>query len=373
MEKKKTIGIITFHASHNYGSMLQAYALQYIINSMGFHSEIINFRTQRQKYFYTPKFLKGGFKSRVKELIIQIPYLYDILRKQTLFEDFLKNNLRVTDKEYTTLEELFSAHFDYDIYLSGSDQIWNFSIFDFDEAYMLPFVHSGKKIAYAASAGHSSEDFARQEATGYVDLISKYDHISVREAKAAHTLSSLIGKNVDVTIDPTLLLPVKEWDAFAGNQPIIDYNYMLEYSPSRSEIINNVCDSLANRLKIKAIKTIPYEYLSDKKVWPHITPHLATGPKEFLNLVKFSKFVICRSFHGVVFSILFNKPFICIDSIEDIRINQILDICNMRNRNLPDINVITIENFSIPPTNALEKLEPFIQESLSWLRTSLNS
>lgn len=101
----KKVGIITFHASHNYGSMLQAYALQQVVLSMGYDCEIINFRSIAQKEMYKPIFLKGTFYGKCVRFIIQATYALDILKKYRLFEYFLKEELILSPKEYTTLHD----------------------------------------------------------------------------------------------------------------------------------------------------------------------------------------------------------------------------------------------------------------------------
>ena len=141
----KKVGIITFHASHNYGSMLQAYALQQVVLSMGYDCEIINFRSIAQKEMYKPIFLKGTFYGKCVRFIIQATYALDILKKYRLFEYFLKEELILSPKEYTTLHDLENENFSYDYYISGSDQIWNVHAYDFNYAYFLPFVKSGKR------------------------------------------------------------------------------------------------------------------------------------------------------------------------------------------------------------------------------------
>ena len=107
----KKVGIITFHAAHNYGSMLQAYALQKVILALGYDCQIINFRPITQKEMYKPIFMVGTLYGRCVRFIIQCTYALDILRKKWLFENFLKKELILSSKEYTTLEDLKNADF----------------------------------------------------------------------------------------------------------------------------------------------------------------------------------------------------------------------------------------------------------------------
>ena len=105
----KKVGIITFHAAYNYGSMLQAYALQQVILSMGYDCEIINFRSPAQKRQYKPIFVVGSFYGRCVRFIIQAAYVWGILKKQRLFEQFLNSELKLSYNEYGTLEDLENA------------------------------------------------------------------------------------------------------------------------------------------------------------------------------------------------------------------------------------------------------------------------
>ena len=167
---KKTVGIITFHASHNYGSMLQAYALQQVILSLGFECEIINFRTLKQKTFYKPIWERGNIFGKFKRLLLYAPFHNKLLKKHQLFEEFLQTEFRLLKKEYATLQDLEQANLRYDYYISGSDQIWNTHCFDFDWAYFLPFVENGERIAYAPSMGPAAGDSVKSEYYDFYNL-----------------------------------------------------------------------------------------------------------------------------------------------------------------------------------------------------------
>lgn len=162
----KTVGIITFHAAHNYGSNLQAYALQRTIENMGEVCEIINFRTERQRDQYRPLTKRKGLKYLFKNGYFLLNYRTR-KEKYNCFEKFIKDYLKKGEKEYSSLEELKSSPPQYDCYVSGSDQIWNTVPVDADDAYFLPFVKSGKKIAYAPSFGQ----------LGSVSNRERYNHI----------------------------------------------------------------------------------------------------------------------------------------------------------------------------------------------------
>lgn len=151
------VGIITFHAAHNYGSMLQAYALQQVVTSLGHDCCIINLRTPRQKRYYSPFYLKGGLRSKIKALAYPAVAVND-WRKHRLFEKFLRSYLILTPAEYSSSEQLRHASLDFDIVISGSDQIWNTCCFDHEPAYFLDFCNDAKRVAYAPSMGPDPEN-----------------------------------------------------------------------------------------------------------------------------------------------------------------------------------------------------------------------
>lgn len=149
----KKVGTITFHAAHNYGSVLQAYALKKVINDLGFENEIINFRTDRQKDQYTPLTKRKGLKYMVKNSYFLLHYA-SRKRKYLKFEDFINRYLISSNqKVYSSMQELIENPPEYDCYISGSDQIWNTVPNDADMSYFLPFVKHTIKIAYAPSFG----------------------------------------------------------------------------------------------------------------------------------------------------------------------------------------------------------------------------
>ena len=208
----KKVGIITFHAAYNYGSMLQAYALQQVILSMGYDCEIINFRSPAQKRQYKPIFVVGSFYGRCVRFIIQAAYVWGILKKQRLFEQFLNSELKLSYNEYGTLEDLENAGFNYDYYISGSDQIWNVYCNDFNYAYFLPFVKSGKRIAYAPSMGAQLSIKTYKDRKKVIDLLNQYDAISVREAVGSRYIGEITKMPTASVLDPTLLLNPQEYD-----------------------------------------------------------------------------------------------------------------------------------------------------------------
>lgn len=215
------IGIITFHAAFNYGSMLQAYALQTFLERQGHHVEIVNYRPKTQKRGY-PKPISFSSLHNVKQTVqsllfapTTIPTLY---KKWHLFDDFLNKYLHLT-REYSSLAELNSANFDYDVLVTGSDQIWNTQTFDFSEAYFGTFVNAKtKKIAYAPSMGPKPE---AQDKEYVKRLLKGYSAISVREERTKDFLTdNHLFDDVSLVLDPTMLLDKSDFSGLCSKQPL---------------------------------------------------------------------------------------------------------------------------------------------------------
>lgn len=296
---KKKVGIITFHASHNYGSMLQAYALQQTVLGMGCECEIINFRTERQQEFYRPIFSKGSFVDRLKRSLFYAPYLSSWKKKHQLFEKFIKERYHLSQKEYTTLEELEQADLDYDIYVSGSDQIWNPTQLYCLEPYFLTFAPKGKKkVSYASSIAVT--ELNADEKQDFQRWLSDYDIISVRERHAQQLLASFISQPVTLVADPTFLLDAGIWKAFAVN-PKRQSPYILLFT------LDYDIDLLRFAVRISREAGLCLIYLN--QLLPKLDNEDCVavrdaGPKEFLGYIACADMVITNSYHATVFSII---------------------------------------------------------------------
>lgn len=345
------VGIITFHASHNYGSMLQAYALQQTVLQLGHECHIINLRFKAQKNGYKPFYHQKGWKKKLKAFIY--PKLaIDDYKKHKLFETFLTQNLRLTPVEYHTPEELKHTDLGFDAYISGSDQIWNTCCFDHLSSYFLDFVKTGKRIAYAPSMGPAPDFEIEKRFYPFIrDNINRYDALSAREESTAAHIRKITGQETVIVSDPTLLCSQKQWSVLAGDLPIVKGRYILLYTPWYNELLYEQAAFLAAKENIKVVCTTPDAYIKWHRN-PYFEFRIAVGPKEFLNLVKHTDYVMCASFHAVVFSLIFGKPFYACKGMDDGRISHLLRITQTEHR------------AELPPAIANDKL--------SYDRTSLN-
>lgn len=366
------IGIITFHAAHNYGSMLQAYAMQTFLKRQGHHVEIINFCPLSQKRGY-PKAIDftaiSNIKRSLKRLLLAPGTIASLDKKWHLFNDFLHRYLHLT-KEYSTLEELKHADFDYDVLITGSDQIWNTKAFDFSEAYFGTFVeNTTKKVAYAPSMGPEPE---KQNIDYLRKLLQGYSAVSVREERTKEFIvNDHIYDKVEVVLDPTMLLDGCDYDSLYAKKPIIEGDYLFYYTPGgvRHEFLNEA-SKIGKKLNLPVICESCYSP-GDLNRYDNVIPYVPVGPSEFLNLVKNAKVVCGASFHLMVFSILFNKDFYCMNGDVDSRMNNLMKVCGCEDRIW---SIVEKANNSILAYGEidLERMKRFRNKSKIFLNNSLS-
>lgn len=371
------IGILTFHAAHNYGSMLQNYALQQVLIKLGHQPETINLRTELQKeiYDFFLPFCKMKDKKHIARRIIFRPWKKSLLKKFQLFEQFLSNELSLSNEiaEYGQLNTLLS----YDGYIIGSDQCWNVAADDFDWSYFLDFTpDSSRRISYAISAGpHPKEAYA--EKADYVPRIkenlNRFDAISVRDNDTKAEIDAIVegAKEVNVHVDPTLLLTADEWSKLAGDEPLIKKPYVFFYNPYWIGNVFEQAVELGKITNLPVVNSVPNMVALVKRM--KFEKYFESGPKEFLNLVKNADYVVGRSFHLMVFCAIFHKKFIAIDGMGDSRISELLrktglEACASDNGNLTDV-LARIGGIDYETADC--KIAEERQRSIAWLNEHL--
>lgn len=362
------IGILTFHASHNYGSMLQAYAMQCILQKMGHESWIINLRTQAQKSLIMPQLEWKHPKNSLLKLLKAPKTTLELQHKYNRFEYFLKNSLHCT-KEYATKEEVEKAlqHEHWEAFIVGSDQIWNMNCLDFNTAYLLDFNLSGRKIAYAPSLGLHPEEFKEEDKKLLAKFIIRFNFLSTREERGAKVIKELSGLNAEVVLDPTLLLEKVDYQSLYKQNPIVKGNYIFYYSPIDQPEIFKKALLLSQNTGLKIVTTQYQSYYKGKNII-HINN---CGPYEFLNIINYAHYTIGKSFHLLAFSIIFKKNFFIVTGDTDSRITNLLKPLALTNR------AISIEQTKIiiPPNidyaKVYTKLSYLKYKSIEYLKKSL--
>lgn len=317
----KKVATVTFHRSDNFGSVLQAYALGEILAHQGYDQFIVDYRKSEVADMY--KILK---KPTNKFLLITD--MYNLLhyrklkKRQKLFEKFRNEFFRLSNI-YRTHDSIIENPPVADVYICGSDQIWNTSILDFDYTYLLDFVKNGRKIAYAASGVKSSH--TDEAIKSVVEAASSFDGVTVRETYMAKRLGIDI---TNVVLDPVLLLTFDDWDKVCTDTKV-DKKYMLCYFAGNVSFeFEQFTKKYAEQNGLERILLMP-EWRNIKR---NGKKFYDAGPGEFLSLIKNADIVCTDSFHGTAFSILFNKPFVVgqHNPFSDERIETILNLLGLK-------------------------------------------
>ena len=363
------IGIITFQNAHNYGAQLQLFALKKYLMTLGYEVNVINYINKEieKSYLKNPKnnIKVGGFRSGKKWLIKQVNLLYGLRSYKTKwnrFNDFIINNITNEEKKYSKNEIDFSQ---YDYVICGSDQIWNPTLTNgFDDVYFANFKSNALKISYAASIGKSS--FNDEEEKTFKELLKNFDIISVREKKLEEYIKEITTCEVQTVVDPTLLLDSADYAIFLKDVPYKKYilQYTLIDDPKLDAIVEKM--ALKNNLKIVELR---YEKNLFRKNRIQVAD---AGISEFLSLIKNAEMVITNSFHGTIFSILFEKNFYTVKIAEvNSRIENLLNICDLNNR-----CINSEEGFDNSQTikydAVFEKLKSESKKSKEFLKAALN-
>lgn len=328
------IGIITHHNVPNYGAVLQAYALQHTIMTMGYDCEIIDYRDVRVERFYHQSLIA---QNKIKEILRHFIYLGTFTKRNRMFEEFRKHNL-VVSRLYSrkTLQE---ANSEYDFFISGSDQVWNLSLHNNDTSYFLDFVvDNNKKGSYAASFGYSTVPDMYLEITKRHLLM--YSYINVRESEGVEIAKELSGKNVNQVVDPTLLLSKNKWFSFV--KPVKFKNYIFVYEICRLDESYKYALELAEQTGKMVVAVTPFDRLKGVAYQGNIEWVNFLSPETFISLIYYADYVITSSFHGTVFSILFEKKFLCTinnKSATNSRIKSLLEMVDLSAR-LTNLNEI---------------------------------
>lgn len=305
------IGILTFHFSDNFGAVLQAYALRRWLVTQGHQAEFINYHPDyvEDGGKLLPPSSKENIKANLKIIYLHLANLQRKIsgnnHQKVKFESFRKETLGVISKKLRTLTDLSSANFNYDIIITGSDQVWNPSTQKgLDPAYFLAFTTVGvRRISYAASFGKDLLPEAyHQEARS---LLSGMDAISVRERSGVQIVATVAGREAACVPDPTLLH--SEYSALVESSTDAHTGHVFCYALRTGEGVREVANLAAQRLGTEVIS--PYNV---HRRWREIGTTVYPGPADWLRQVKQASFVVTNSFHGTVFSIIFRKPFVVV-------------------------------------------------------------
>lgn len=340
----KKIGILTTNGNSNVGNKLQNYALLTYLESLNFKVNTI--------WFTTPKRI---IKHYIKLSLFFIPKF----KNYAYFYKFTKNNLHVKYYLDTKIEK------EYDNFIVGSDQVWNYKFDDLTDKHFLGFSKRSKNSSYAASIG--SDIIPDEYKKIFIEGLKNLEHISVREEKAKELLEEISHrKDIEVLLDPTMLLSQNEWDKLLKKSKALNLpkNYIFTY------FLGDCDEEYAQSIE-KVAKQYNYEIIDFHKLQKTDT----VGPAEFLYLEKNANLICTDSFHSSVFSIIFNKPFVIFNrrqlNITNMgsRIDTLLSKLNIKNRRFS--GEINEQHLKCDYTDAYKILEKEREKSYEFLNNAL--
>ncbi|MBQ4513260.1 MAG: polysaccharide pyruvyl transferase family protein [Anaerolineaceae bacterium] len=333
-------GILTFHRASNYGAVLQAYALQRTIEQIGFSSEIIDYRSPAIEAAHNPLLFSKKFGAK-NILLVPVKII-----KHKIFSDFRKRYLRLSEKaDNKSIESIIS---NYTVLITGSDQVWNDKISGQDVNYFLPYNLPVRKYSYAASLGDSYNSAWIREMLAKFG--SKFNTISLREKSVQDYVSEASSKKCRVDVDPTLLLCKGEWLEIA-QKPKFQDPYILVYTLAPAPALIKAAKGMSDKTGMKIV------FLNNSFTYDrNIKKTRFSTPEEFIGWFSEASFVFTNSFHGTVFSIIMNKPFL-------ISKNAVVGL-NKRSADL--IQLLEIENRVLSEKADMEHIS-----EIDWEKTNL--
>lgn len=374
----KKIGYVSVR-NYNYGSLLQAFALQQYLVQHGIDNELIfyvkrNMFKQFMRLFNVPLLkAKIGVWKRNVRIAVNPKLKYNFKERNAAFYDFFTNKM-ICSRPYIGRTALKKGTANYSAFILGSDQVWNPMNYGVD-FYTLTFIPREKlKVTYASSFGVSTIPSTQYDGT--CRYLKRIDEISVREISGQNLVKELIGRKVPVVVDPTLLFDSNQWDELLPGKRICNEQYIFCYFVGNNREHRKAVKELAKKLSLRLV-FIPHvdEYVpEDNEFVDNAYAHL--GPSEFVNLIKYADFICTDSFHATLFSIQYHKKFVVFDRYKigqagnmNTRLASILGILGLNQRRVNDYN----ENISLRIVEDIdyesvdEKLMDFKHSSYEYL------
>lgn len=379
----KPIGLVTCYFHHNYGSMLQAYATELIMQQLGLPFQTIackapiNYMQENKILYIIKKLLIADWKMRLGKMKIErakkenpmFAKNWEIRNKA--FSQFAETFFHVSPycknrEELTKMAENYSA------FLVGSDQLWRTDSVEHGY-YTLEWVPDHiRKIAYSTSIGVKEVPWFQVEKNKR--FMNRFDHIALREQSACDLVYKLTGRKVPVVLDPTLLFTGDQWLGIQQQEPLTNGKYIFCYllgdNPSQREFIKRVKEKTG--YKIVALQQLD-EYIPSDEEFADEAPYV--GPREFLNYIRNAEYVFTDSFHCSVFSILYKKNFFTFSRFAEgakqstnTRIDNLLHITGLEDRRMTkDKTIEEVVNFKRIFDGVDEKLNALRKSSMDYL------
>lgn len=383
----KKIGILNCTHIKNYGSVLQSYAMELIVRKLtGYETLSVRYVEKKDIQYIRNRipllldrdivrYKAKGVKRKLylkywnKDLAVQCK------KREEHFEEFVKSNFHFTDIYYNR-NELINSTRDFSGYVLGSDQVWH-PINYGSHFYTMEWIPDDvPKIVYGASFGVYR--LPRNQLQGTRDFLSRIDAISVREKRGADIVKELIDREAIVVADPTLLLTTQEWDLVKKDIKLED-KYIFCYFLGDNRKAREYAQKVARKYNLKIYAVVFMDEINkidfnfgDEQLYD-------IGPAEFISYIEKAEYVITDSFHGTIFSILYNKEFIVFNRFEiskgqstNSRIDSLLGIVGLENRRKIDIQDVETINADIDYEEVKKKIDRIQDVSIRYLKEKLS-
>lgn len=366
------IGIFTFHNAHNYGAVLQAYALRTKLRELGYDASIINYRNVYVERGYQMPIPQSGEKMSLrhprawKRILGERMDVYyaqkDWAERCRVFRRFISEVLLEGEDCMISADEL--PLLGLDAMICGSDQIWtDWLTGGKDPVYYGDVTGIPIKITYAAS--RFDMQFSEGDALFIKHMLHNFRAVSVREENLAKVLNGLIGgTDIAAVLDPTLLLKQEKYELLEMEIPERE-PYVLAYYLTEDPVLMQCAERMAELLQINLIE-IHYKKQRKKRVGRQIAD---CGPGEFLSYIHHASFVITNSFHGLAFSLIYQKEFYCVYGADE-RKQDLLDMLLLQDRHIRESSEIDL-NCEINYSTVQERLQEEREKSVRFLQKGL--
>lgn len=362
--RKKIVALITVHVGPNFGSVLQTIATCDVFQRFGLNPIVVNYIPERVTY---KRAFRDAIKS-IKKLIVLPARLANWYANNQVYGGFLKKHCNLSNAIYA--DDDFSRKCPVaDFYVTGSDQVWNSTHNEGVDTHYFWDGIKGVKIAYSSSIGKKID--SEDEKSSFVRFLGGYKAISVREQSACQELAKL-GISSEVLIDPTFMLDRKQWLKYTSKR-LVEEPYLFVYLPYNIVDKGVVYDAARRVANAKGLKVVTFSRVVNRERLADKT-FLYANPGDFLSLMYYADYVITNSFHGTAFSINLNKQFsVFMPSHFSTRIENILDICNLKDRLLTGSEQLDFWNDAIDFSISNRILDSKRSETISFLNKSFHN
>lgn len=367
------IKTITCHQVYNYGASLQELALVEFLKTQGHEAESIAYKPSYlvdvHKLFscLSPRW-NNSLLTKSIYVSLKLPQRLRSLKRQKNFNNFENKYISVTRESYRNNEQLKKIKNDADVFICGSDQIWN-PLFPNgkDPAFYLDFVQDSEAVKISYAASFATDDIPKENISFVREQVSKLDFVSVRETSGQRILNELGFYNIEQVLDPVFLLSKQKWHSYVEDNLEVK-KYILIYDFDNNSHIKKLAKRLAKQHGFSIIGVNENLKYVDRNYYRQ-------GPAEFLGLVKNAELVLTTSFHALAFGLIFKRPLGVFNRNIGIntRMRDMLELIGLSDHLLESASNLSLVHFDIDYGIIDKEIEKHIQRSQNFLINSINS